>query len=94
LQTVIKASHKTIPLFQVSVDLVNGVLGQMIELVEILRNNISTLFKLHEFFLLHMEHSFWNVVLPKRQFKFVPGDLMAGRVNGHIISPLRAGRAP
>jgi hypothetical protein len=35
LQSVIKASHKTIPLFQVSVDLVNGVLGQMIELVEI-----------------------------------------------------------
>ena len=89
---VIKASHKTISLLQVSVDLVNGVLGQMIELVEILCNSISTLLKLHEFFLLHMEHPFWNVVLPKCQFKFVPGDLMSGRLNGHIISPPGAGR--
>jgi hypothetical protein len=65
----------------------------MIELVEILCNSISTLLKLHEFFLLHMEHSFWNVVLPECQFKFVLGDLMPGRLNGHIISPLGAGRA-
>jgi hypothetical protein len=62
----------------------------MIELVEIL---CSTLFELHEFFLFHMEHSFWNVVLPKYQFKFVPGDLMSGRLNGHIISPPSAGGA-
>jgi hypothetical protein len=55
----------------------------MIELVEIL----------HEFLLLHMEHSFWNVVLPECQFKFVLGDLMPGRLNGHIISPLGVGRA-
>jgi hypothetical protein len=53
----------------------------------------STLFEFHEFFLLHMDHSFWNVVLPKCQFKFVPGDLMVGRLNGHIISPPGAGRA-
>jgi hypothetical protein len=65
----------------------------MIELVEILRNSISTLLKLHEFFLLHKEHSFWNVVLSKFQLKFIPGDLMAGRLNGHIISPPGAGRA-
>jgi hypothetical protein len=65
----------------------------MIELVEILCNSISTLLKLHEFYLLHMEHSFWNAVLPKCQLEFVPGDLMAGKLNGHIISPLGAGRA-
>jgi hypothetical protein len=40
-----------------------------------------------------MEHPFWNVVLPKCQFKFIPGDLMSGRLNGHIISPPGAGRA-
>jgi hypothetical protein len=31
LKPVIKASHKTIPLFQVSIDLINCILGQMIE---------------------------------------------------------------
>ena len=36
LQPVIEASHEAVLLFQVSVDLINGVLGQMIELVEIL----------------------------------------------------------
>jgi hypothetical protein len=65
----------------------------MIELVEILCNSISTLLKLHEFLLLHMEHSFWNVVLPKCQLKFVLGDLVVGRLDGHIISPPGAGRA-
>jgi hypothetical protein len=40
-----------------------------------------------------MEHSFSNVVLTKCQFKFVLGDLMSGRLNGHIISPPGAGRA-
>jgi hypothetical protein len=65
----------------------------MIEFVEILHNIISSLLESHEFFLLHMEHSFWNVVLTKRQFKFVPCDLMSGKLNGHIISPLGAGKA-
>jgi hypothetical protein len=65
----------------------------MIEFVEILRNTISPLIKPHEFFLLHMEHSFWDVVLTKRQFKFVPCDLMSGGLDGHIISPPGAGRA-
>jgi hypothetical protein len=65
----------------------------MIEFVEILHNNISSLLESHEFFLLHMQHSFWDVVLMKRQFKFVLGDLISGRLNGHIISPPGAGRA-
>jgi hypothetical protein len=65
----------------------------MIEFVEILHNSISSLLESHEFLLLHMEHSFWNVVLTKCQFKFVPCDLMSGRLNGHIISPPGAGRA-
>jgi hypothetical protein len=51
LQPVIKAPHKTISLLQISVDMINGILGQMVELVEILCNSISTLFKLHEFLL-------------------------------------------
>ena len=51
---------------------------KMVELVEIL-----TLFKLHEFFLFHMEHPFWNVVLPKCQFKFVPGNMMTDRLDPH-----------
>jgi hypothetical protein len=65
----------------------------MIEFVEILHNSISSLLEPYEFFLLHMEHSFWDVVLTKHQFKFVPCDLMSGRLNGHIISPPGAGRA-
>jgi hypothetical protein len=93
LKPVIEASHKTIPLFQVSIDLINCILGQMIEFVEILHDNISSLLESHEFFLLHVQHSFWNVVLTKRQFKFIPCDLMPIRLNGHIISPPDAGRA-
>jgi hypothetical protein len=65
----------------------------MIEFVEILHNSISSLLEFHEFFLLHMEHSFWNVVLTKCKFKFIPCDSMSGRLSGHIISPLGAGRA-
>jgi hypothetical protein len=65
----------------------------MIEFVEILHNSISALLESHEFFLLHVQHSFWNVVITKCQFKFVPCDLMSGRLNGHIISPTGTGRA-
>jgi hypothetical protein len=92
LKPVIEASHETIDLFQVSINLIDCILGQMIEFVEILHDSISSLLELHEFFLLHVQHSFWNVVLSKRQFKFVPCDLMSGRLNGHIISPPGTGR--
>jgi hypothetical protein len=92
LKPVIEASHETIDLFQVSINLIDCILGQMIEFVEILHDSISSLLESHEFFLLHVQHSFWNVVLSKRQFKFVPCDLMSGRLNGHIISPPGTGR--
>jgi hypothetical protein len=68
-------------------------LGQVVELVEILCDSISTLFELHKFFLFHMEHSFRNIVLPKCQFKLVPVNLMTSRLDSHIISPPGAGRA-
>ena len=87
LKPVIEASHKAILLFQVSIYLINCILGQMIEFVEILHDSISSLFESHEFLLFHVQHPFWNIVLTKRQFKFVPCDLMSGRLNGHIISP-------
>jgi hypothetical protein len=64
----------------------------MVEFVEILCDSISTLFELHKFFLLHMEHPFRNIVLPKSQFEFVPGNLMTRRLDSHIISPPSAGR--
>jgi hypothetical protein len=65
LQPVIEAPHKTIFLLQVSVDLIDGILGQVVKLVEILSDSISTLFELHKFFLFHMEHPFRNIVLPE-----------------------------
>jgi hypothetical protein len=40
-----------------------------------------------------MEHPFRNIVLPESQFELVPCNLMAGRLNGYIISPSGAGRA-
>jgi hypothetical protein len=94
LKPVVEASHKAILLFQVSIYLINCILGQMIEFVEILHDSISSLLESHEFLLFHVQHSFWNIVLTKRQFKFVPCDLMLGRLNGHIISPPSTGRAP
>jgi hypothetical protein len=87
LKPVIETSHKAILLFQVGINLVNCILGQIIEFVEILHDSISSLLESHEFFLFHVQHSFWNIVLTKRQFKFVPCGLMSGRLNGHIISP-------
>jgi hypothetical protein len=93
LKPVVKASHKAILLFQVSIYLINCILGQMIEFVEILHDSISSLLESHEFLLFHVQHSFWNIVLTKHQFKFVPCDLMSGRLNGHIISPPSTGRA-
>jgi hypothetical protein len=93
LKPVIEASHKANLLFQVSIYLINCILGQMIEFVEILHNSISSLLESHEFLLFHVQHSFWNIVLMKRQFKFVPCDLMSSRLNGHIISPPSTGRA-
>jgi hypothetical protein len=93
LKPVIEASHEANPLFQVSINLINCILGQIIEFVEILHDSISSLLESHEFLLFHVQHSFWNIVLTKRQFKFVPCDLMSGRLNGHIISPSRTGRA-
>jgi hypothetical protein len=93
LKPVIEASHETIPLFQVSINLINCILGQMIKFVEILHDSISSLLESHEFLLFHVQHSFWNIVLTKCKFKFVPCDLMPGRLNGHIISPPGTGRA-
>jgi hypothetical protein len=93
LQPVIKTPHKTIFLLQISFDLIDGILGQVVELVEILCDSISTLFELHKFFLFHMEHSFRNIVILKCQFEFVPGNLMTSRLDSHIISPPSAGRA-
>jgi hypothetical protein len=63
LQPVIETSHKTIFLLQISIDLINGILGQVIEFVEILSDSIPTLFELRKFFLFHMEHPFRNIVL-------------------------------
>jgi hypothetical protein len=93
LKPAIEASHETIPLFRVSINLINCILEQMIEFVEILHDSISSLLESHEFVLFHVQHSFWNIVLMKRQFKFVPCDLMSGRMNGHIISPPSTSRA-
>jgi hypothetical protein len=93
LKPVVEASHEAILLFQVSIDLVNCILGQMIEFVEILHDSISSLLESHEFFLFHVQHFFWNIVLTKNQFKFVPCDLMSGRLNGHIISPPSTSRS-
>jgi hypothetical protein len=93
LQSVTKAPHKTIFLLRVSVDLIDGILGQVVELVEILHESISTLFELHKFFLFHMEHPFRNIVLLKRQFEFVPGNLMTSRLDSHKIFLPGTGRA-
>jgi hypothetical protein len=43
LKPVIKSPHKTILFLQISIHLVDGILGQMIELVEILHYSISPL---------------------------------------------------
>jgi hypothetical protein len=73
--------------------LIDSILGQVVEFVEILSDSIPTLFELHKFLLLHMEHPFRNIVLPESQFELVPCNLMADRLNGYIISPPGAGRA-
>jgi hypothetical protein len=66
LKPVVEASHEAIFLFQVSIYLINCILGQMIEFVEILHDSISSLLESHEFLLFHVQHSFWNIVLTKR----------------------------
>jgi hypothetical protein len=68
-------------------------LGQVVEFVEILSDSIPTLFELHKFLLLHMEHPFRNIELPESQLELVPCNLMADRLNGYIISPPGTGRA-
>jgi hypothetical protein len=68
-------------------------MGQVVELIEILCDSISTLFELHKFFMFHMEHPIRNIVLQESQFELVPGNLMTSRLDSHIISPPGAGRA-
>jgi hypothetical protein len=80
-------------LFQISVHLINCILGQVIKLVEILIDSISSLFKLHELFLFHMQNTFGYIMLTECHFEFLPGYLMIGRLNGHEITPPSTGRA-
>jgi hypothetical protein len=44
LEPVVESPHKTISFLQISIYLIDGTLGQMIELVEILHYSISPLF--------------------------------------------------
>jgi hypothetical protein len=71
----------------------DSILGQVVKFIEILSDSIPTLFELHKLLLLHMEYPFRYIVLPESQFKLVPCNVMAGRLNGYIISPPCAGRA-
>jgi hypothetical protein len=65
----------------------------VVEFIEILSDSIPTLFELHKLLLLHMEHPLRYIMLPESQFELIPCNLMAGRLNGYIISPPCAGRA-
>jgi hypothetical protein len=65
----------------------------MIEFIEILINSIPSLLQLHKFFLLHVKDTFWYIVFVEGHIEFFPCYLIIGRLNGHKISPLSAGRA-
>ena len=65
LEPVVESPHEAILFLQISIYLIGGILGKMIELVEILHYSISPLLQSNELLLFHVKHSLWNVVFTK-----------------------------
>jgi hypothetical protein len=92
-QSIIQAIQETFLLLLISVDLMQGIAGQLGELSDVLIHRHGPLFQILKLFLLQRDHSLGNMMYLKSSPKFWPVDALGLLVGLHISIPLVGYRA-
>jgi hypothetical protein len=86
-QSIIHAIQETFLLLLISVDLMRGIAGQLIELSDVLINRHGLLFQIMELFLLQLDHPLGNIMCTESNSEFRPVDALGLLIGFHVSIP-------
>jgi hypothetical protein len=86
-QFVIQAIQEIFLLLLISVDLMQGIAGQLGELSDVLGHRLGPLFQILKLFLLQLDHSLGNMICKESGPEFWPVDALGPLVGFHISIP-------